>query len=210
MNALAPVRQIAGVDVPQTSPTVYVRVEHIFALAGALANAFDLLGLRQLAVTYLNVALDKVVPVEGRTVAQIAIDLTTYATDTAPGGIKLLLANSFGAKPREPRSAGVGQPNGKILSLNATRPVPTRAWRRSQRAKAVCTLAAPTRFRRRFNSWRLHPFLAIIGASGSGKSSLVFAGIVPEMHKVSSSAEIRSQCASCDLGQNQWRHWPRP
>jgi len=30
---------------------------------------------------------------------------------------------------------------------------------------------------------RLHPFLAVIGASGSGKSSLVFAGLLPSLRK---------------------------
>jgi hypothetical protein len=32
---------------------------------------------------------------------------------------------------------------------------------------------------------RLHPFLTVIGPSGSGKSSLVFAGLVPALHKSS-------------------------
>ena len=30
-------------------------------------------------------------------------------------------------------------------------------------------------------SLRRHPFMAVIGASGSGKSSLVFAGLLPAM-----------------------------
>ena len=32
-------------------------------------------------------------------------------------------------------------------------------------------------------SLRLHPFLAVIGPSGSGKSSLVFAGLIPELRR---------------------------
>ena len=102
MNALTPVRHVSGVDEPQASRTVYVRAEHIFALACALATAFDLSDLRRLAVTSLSVALDNVVPVEGRTVAQIAFDLTSYATDSAPGGIKHLLEGALALNPRNP------------------------------------------------------------------------------------------------------------
>ena len=32
-------------------------------------------------------------------------------------------------------------------------------------------------------SLRLHPFLAVIGPSGSGKSSLVFAGLIPALRR---------------------------
>ena len=33
------------------------------------------------------------------------------------------------------------------------------------------------------NKVRLHPFLTLIGPSGSGKSSLVFAGLIPQLKK---------------------------
>ena len=151
MNAPNPVRLVASADVSQAPRTVYVRVEHIAALADVLANAFDLLGLRQLALTCLNVVLDKVAPVEGRTVAQVALDLTTCATDTDAVGIKGLLAAALALNPQNPELLQLAA-EWRDLVFHAVRHVPIRAWRHSRRARATCTLAAPATFRRRCNS----------------------------------------------------------
>ena len=155
---------------------------HIARLTAALEEAFTLDGLRQLLREgfegELSVNLDRVVPVAGRTLHDICHDLVLWALHDKRVGLPGLLAAAVRCNPSNPQLVALHKEWAGITFTLPACPYPgmkpfTAEWgyfygRELESEEAVDRL-------------RRHPFLAIIGPSGSGKSSLLHAGILPAL-----------------------------
>ena len=57
----------------------------------------------------------------------------------------------------------------------------------------------------RWNAWTAHPFLAVLGPSGSGKSSLVLAGLLPALRAGGAGAALVARCVRVLRPRRSWR-----
>ncbi len=157
--------------------------DQIQRLSAALEDAFSLDGLRQLLRTGLHadvsVNLDAVVPVQGRNLHEICYDLVLWALADERVGLHGLLAAALAVNPANPRLVELQQEWAGVTFTAPTCPYP---------GMQPFTAAEQARFYGRkaeigqaVDRLRRHPFLAVIGPSGSGKSSLLAAGILPAL-----------------------------
>ena len=180
----ASARTVAGANSPTPAPRLVVLSgDQLEQLRIALEEAFTLDGLRQLLRTgldgNLSVTLDSVVAVQDRTLKNICDDLVLWALRDERVGLYGLLAAAFGSNPDNPRLAQLHQEWAGIVFTPPQCPYPgMKPFTTDQRAqffgRAAEIALAVDRMRR-------HPFLAVIGPSGSGKSSLLAAGILPAL-----------------------------
>ena len=159
----------------------------IALLAAALEEAFTLDGLRQMLRSGLSdglsLNLDAVVATPGRTLHEICHDLVLWALHDEHIGLQGLLAAAVRCNPGNPQLAALQTEWAGVTFTRPACPYPgmkpfTAEWgyfygREMESQEAVDCL-------RRF------PFLAIIGPSGSGKSSLLHAGILPALTRCAS------------------------
>ncbi len=136
----------------------------------------------------LSLALDDVVPTENCTLPAICHDLVLWSLHDGRVGLHGLLAAALGAVPTNPALLALQREWTGVTFTPPACPYPgmvpfTAEWgyfygRDADSAEAVDCL-------------RRHPFLAIIGPSGSGKSSLLDAGILPALEKSTYFAPTR-------------------
>ena len=167
-----------------SSDPVYLRGVEIASIQEALLEAFDLGGLEQMMKVQLERSLATIVPVRERSLTEIVRDLVSWAIDDETVGVQLLLEAALQENPSSPALQALHkQWAGIVFVTVADCPYPGMTpfaegdqgrffGRDNEIAEALQRL-------------RLHPFLTVIGSSGSGKSSLVFAGIIPAMRKTS-------------------------
>jgi WD40 repeat protein len=183
-----------AMDSPPTAPTspadgdaissdrVYLRAAETTALQAALLNAFDLSSLEQMVTVEFDRSLATIVPVRERNLTDIVFDLVQWAVDDENVGVQRLLQGAVNNNPSNPALKTLqAQWAGIVFVAAASCPYPgmtpfaetdrDRFYGRDAEIKQATQLL------------RLHPFLTVIGSSGSGKSSLVFAGIIPAMRK---------------------------
>jgi hypothetical protein len=157
--------------------------DQIGRFSAALADGFTLDGLRQLLRTELtgdvSVTLDAVVSVPGRTLVDVCHDLVLWALHDARVGIGGLLAAALRANPASPPLRTLQAEWEGVTFVAPSCPYPgmqpfTAAEQERFYGRAAEIAQAVDHLRR-------HRFLAVIGSSGSGKSSLLAAGILPEL-----------------------------
>ena len=147
----------------------------------ALRESFTLDDLRLFFTTELSITLDDVVATADRTFQEICQDTVRWALDTDGVGLGGLVAAAAHAnaalQPLAAEWAGVEF----VLP-----PCPYPGMVPFSEGQSLTFFGRSAEVESALQALRLHPFLAIIGASGSGKSSLAFAGIVPGMRKATS------------------------
>lgn len=171
-------------DLAVTPIPIAVTGQHVGMLASALEGAFTLDELRQLLRIGFDdgpgLALDSIVTVHGRNMHDICGDLTLWALHNERIGLQGLLKLAI-----QERSYNENLGNLQVEWVNVTFiatacPYPgmqpyTAEWGRFYGRSAEIERAV--------DYLRRHPFLALIGPSGSGKSSLLYAGIIPALEQ---------------------------
>ena len=182
-----------GGDESLSARTVALGGDQIGRLAAALEDAFTLDQLHQLLVMGLpgglSLNLEAVVPVAGRTVHDICHDLVLWALQDARVGLEGLLAGALALNPTNPQLLGLQKDWAGVTFTLPACPYP---------GMKPFTAADQGRFYGRdaeiaeaVDRLRRFPFLAIIGSSGSGKSSLLAAGILPALARSDYFADKR-------------------
>ncbi|MBK8049312.1 MAG: hypothetical protein IPK16_20675 [Anaerolineales bacterium] len=143
------------------------------ALTQALIAAFDLNSLRSMTLTKLDLVLDNVVAVE-RPVPAIALDLVQQVVDDQSIGIKGLLTAALAQNPGNPELQRLNAEWNDLVFDTAT-PCPYPGMSPFGEDQSDRFFGRNREVDEAIQRLRLFPFLVIIGASGSGKSSLVFA-----------------------------------
>ena len=180
-------------DESLSSRKVSLGGDQIGRLAVALEDAFTLDQLRQLLMMGLprglSIQLDTVVPVAGRTVHDICHDLVVWSLQDERVGLQGLLAAAVGLNPANPQLLDLQKDWAGVTFTAPACPYP---------GMKPFTTADQGRFYGRdaeieqsVDRLRRYPFLAIIGSSGSGKSSLLAAGILPALARTHYFADKR-------------------
>ena len=156
---------------------------HVARLAAALEDAFTLDGLQQLLWSGLDGALslelDSVVPVHGRTRHAICRDLVLWARRDQRVGLQGLLVAAVRCNTRNPQLAALRDEWAGITFTQPACPYPgMKAFTAADQARFY---GRDTEIGQAVDRLRRFPFLAIVGSSGSGKSSLLAAGILPAL-----------------------------
>ena len=165
--------------------TVALGGDQIGRLAAAVEDAFTLGELRQLLVTglpgNLSLSLDAVVPVAERNLHDICHDLVLWSLQDERVGLQGLLAAALRMNPGNPQLVDLQQEWAGVTFTAPACPYP---------GMKPFTAADQGRFYGRdaeiqqgVDRLRRSSFLAVIGSSGSGKSSLLAAGILPALAK---------------------------
>lgn len=167
-------------------------------LQAALLDAYPTLqALTRLVAVELDENLERLAPIQGNTLDHIVDEfVNAYCTDS--GRIQRLLAAARKGNPQHAGLAALAEA-WQGIAFNLTPPCPypgmtafnsqdnARFFGREEETEAI------------IQRLRLHPLLVVIGPSGSGKSSLLQAGVVPRLQ------------ASTLFGQDPWRiHTLRP
>ena len=164
-------------------PPVPLGGDQVGKLCAALEDAFTLDQLRQLMVMGLDgnlrLNLDAVVPVAGRNLHDICNDLVLWALRDERVGLHGLLDAALRTNPSNPPLLDLQTEWAGVTFTAPPCPYPgmkpfTAAERGRFYGRAAEIQGAVDRLRRR-------RFLAVIGSSGSGKSSLLAAGILPAL-----------------------------
>ena len=166
-------------------PTIQLTSQHRERLCEALEHAFSLDELRQV-VSFgggdgPSVTLDTVVPVAGRNVHDICHDLVLWALHDPGMGLQGLLAAALHVNATNPELLALQQEWEGATFTAPVCPYPgMKPFTADERARFY---GREAEIKQAVERLRRHPFLAIIGSSGSGKSSLLAAGILPALEK---------------------------
>ena len=171
-----------------TSPpqrAVVLGGDQVGRLCAALEDAFTLDQLRQLLVTglegNLSLSLDAIVPVQNRNLHDICYDLVRWSLRDERVGLQGLLAAAVRTNPGNPQLQKLHQEWAGVTFTAPPCPYPgMKPFATADRGRFYGRTAeiqgAVDRLRR-------DAFLAVIGPSGSGKSSLLAAGILPALEQ---------------------------
>ena len=156
---------------------------HITRLAEALEEGLTLEDLRQMLRAGLgdglSLNLDAVVPVPGRTLHEICHDLVVWALRDKRVGLHGLLAAAVRCNPRNPQLLALQNEWARITFALPACPYPgMKAFTAADQARFY---GRDTEIVQAVDRLRRFPLLAIVGSSGSGKSSLLAAGILPAL-----------------------------
>lgn len=159
--------------------------DQVGRLAAALEDAFTLNQLRQLMVMgledNLSLTLDAVVPVAGRNLHDICHDLVLWSLADDRVGLHGLLDAALRTNATIPCCWSCKR-RGRASSSQG-RPAPTPGMKPLTAAERGRFYRHAVESSRRWSGCGRDPFLAVIGSSGSGKSSLLAAGILPALEK---------------------------
>ena len=130
----------------------------------------------------VSVSLDAVVPVQGRNLHDICHDLVLWSLRDERVGLHGLLAAALRRNPTNPqlRSSCSREWAGVTFTAPAC---PYPGMKPFTAAEQGRFYGREAEIQQAVDRLRRHPFLAIIGPSGSGKSSLLAAGILPALEK---------------------------
>lgn len=161
-----------------------LRGEHLAQLHAAILSAYSLSSLKLLSTAAFKHPLEQLVPLEGRNVTDIVYDLVRWAADNDAVGVQGLLQAAWEQNATNPQLTALhAQWTQIVFDLRPPCPYPGMQPFRSEESSYF--FGREVEINDAVQRLRLHPFLIVIGASGSGKSSLVFAGIAPAMQKSS-------------------------
>lgn len=159
-----------------------LRGEHVECLQQALLAAFDRPELEQLVRFEWGQRLATIVPVENRSETQVVHALVEWAIATPGIGLHGLLAAAARRNAANPELQALTREwVGLTFSGKAICPYP--GMTPYGEADSAHFFGRKAEIAEALQLLRLHPFLAIIGPSGSGKSSLAGAGIIPAMRR---------------------------
>ena len=176
----------AASNAEQAAKTISWRGEHIAAMQEALLSAFDLAGLKQLALTRLDVPLAHIVNgVDSRRFTEVTLDLAEWAANNEAVGLHGLLAACLQESPKQPKFTALAKQWAGVIFDTKPPKCPYPGMAPFQLESRFPFYGRSAEINEAVQQLRLYPFLTVIGASGSGKSSLVFAGVVPAMQKSS-------------------------
>ena len=167
-----------------SSDQVYLRGVEIAALQEALLDAFDLGSLEQMMKVQFERSLAAIVPVRERSLTEIVRDLVSWAVDDETVGVQLLLEAALQENPSSPALQELHKKWAGIVFVTAA-DCPYPGMTPFAEVDQSRFFGRDKEIAEALQRLRLHPFLTVIGSSGSGKSSLVFAGIIPTMRKAS-------------------------
>ena len=165
--------------------TVALGGDQIGRLTAAVEDAFTLDELRQLLVTglpgNLSLSLDTVVPVAGRNLHDICHDLVLWSMQDERVGLQGLLAVALSMNPGNPQLADLQKEWAGVTFTAPACPYP--GMKPFTAAEQGRFYGRDAEIQQAVDRLRRSSFLAVIGSSGSGKSSLLAAGILPALAK---------------------------
>lgn len=175
--------------------TPTLTTEDILRLQAALLKAFTFEGLRRLLSDASLAELANAVPLQGRSLEAITLDLAQVAVDRQRFGELAQAAHA--AAPEDPAPAALaGELAGATLDYRTPCPYPGMASFADDRRYPFYGRERETE--QIVQALRLHPFLALLGASGSGKSSLLAAGALEARMLVGHTASVYTAAYSAD------------
>ena len=168
---------------PPRSPRVPLGGDQVGKLCAALEDAFTLDQLRQLMVMGLDgnlrLNLDAVVPVAGRNLHDICNDLVLWALRDERVGLHGLLDAALRTNPANPLLLALQSEWAGVTFTAPACPYPgMKPFTASERGRFY---GRDAEIQAAVDWLRRRRFLAVIGSSGSGKSSLLAAGILPAL-----------------------------
>jgi hypothetical protein len=176
----------AASNAGQAAKTISWRGEHIAAMQEALLSAFDLAGLKQLALTRFDVPLAHIVNgVDGHRLTEVTLELAEWAANNETVGLQGLLAACLQERPKQPKFTALAEQWAGVIFDTKPPKCPYPGMAPFQLDSQFPFYGRSAEIGEAVQQLRLYPFLTVIGASGSGKSSLVLAGVVPAMQKSS-------------------------
>jgi WD40 repeat protein len=155
--------------------------EDIDALEKALVEAFDRQGLEQLARYALGVELDTFVPATHDTRPEIAHALVKRARKDSRVGVQRLFDVACAENPNNPRLKSLQMQWAGAELVDSAPECPYPGMEPFKEKDAFKFYGRRAEINDALGQLTVYPFLSVIGPSGSGKSSLVFAGIVPAL-----------------------------
>ncbi len=170
--------------VPDAPPTPVALGEgHLLTLRKALVAACTLSDLEMLTLFAFEVRLDEIVPTRERLLPQIAGDLVQWAAGQPTIGVRGLLAAALRQTPGSPDLLALqGAWQGIEFVTEYACPYP--GMKPFSREQQDLFFGRTAEIEEAIQRLQIDPTLVVIGPSGSGKSSLVLAGIVPTMQKL--------------------------
>ena len=173
-------------DVPDPAPSgpgapkrVKLSGEHLRALRDALLDSFDQNTLDQLLRFQFETDLARVVAVKDNNFEQIAASIVIWALQRDGVGLHGLLDAALAINPAGPDLRELDAEWDGVVFVPPDCPYPgMKPFTEGDTARFYGRAAEITQA---VDALRRHPFLAIIGPSGSGKSSLLAAGILPAL-----------------------------
>lgn len=171
--------QEATVSHAHTTRRVPLDSRQIGRLQDGLLAAFKLDDLRQMLLMELNVNLDEIVAVHGRNYRDVTLDVVLWAVHKENVGAQALLAAARRKSPRNPELIALGRDWKSVVFILPQCPYP---GMKPFQADGFHPFYGRNReILQALDSLDRYPFLIVIGPSGSGKSSLLAVGIVPEL-----------------------------
>lgn len=170
-------------DLPHTGPRrAHVTGDALNRLQAALLNAYQQDTLAQMLLFELNTRLDAIVPTGSQAFATIVHSCVVWATQRSDIGLHGLLAAALRSSPSNPDLMALAAAwQGIVFDLPPDCPYP--GMQPFAEAGSTAFFGREAEIEAAVQRLRSFPLLAVIGPSGSGKSSLVFAGIVPAMRR---------------------------
>lgn len=175
-----PVPSAPGAALPAQ---VALRAEHLLALRKALVAACTLSDLELLARVAFDVRLDEIVPIRDRMLTQIADDLVQWAAEQPAVGAHGLLDAALRQAPNNPDLLAL-QAAWRGLEFVTEYTCPYPGMKPFSREEQELFFGRTAETEEAIQRLQIDSTLVVIGPSGSGKSSLVLAGIVPTMQKL--------------------------
>ena len=165
--------------VPATLHSVALDRAALVRLQNSLLDAFDYDGLTQLVRNELSPSLAAIVSVQGRNLTDITAELVLWALHNPDIGLQGLLAAAVSANPGNPKLKELKQQWQDVTFTLPACPYP--GMRPFTTEEQACFFGRESDVDEAVDKLRRSSFLAIIGSSGSGKSSLLAAGILPAL-----------------------------
>ena len=170
--------------VPSAPPApVALREGHLLALRKALVAACTFTDLEMLTLFAFDVRLDEIVPTRERMLTQIAGDLVQWAAQQPAVGVRGLLDAALGQAPNNPDLQAL-QASWRGIEFVTEYECPYPGMKPFSREEQELFFGRTAETEEAIQRLQIDRTLVVIGPSGSGKSSLVLAGIVPTMQKL--------------------------
>lgn len=173
------------VSIPDFAPPdrrAHVTGEAINRLQAAFLNAFKKDTLEQMLSFELNTRLDIIAPSGDHSFAATVHSCVVWATQRSDIGLHGLLAAALRSSPSSPDLVALAAEwQGVVFDLPPDCPYP--GLQPFAETESTTFFGRDAEIEAAVQRLRAFPLLVVIGPSGSGKSSLVFAGIVPAMRR---------------------------